>query len=63
MNDDIESEPKNWKLGVIFYNPGDSRTFVAKRVGIGWTLNFAQPLSYLIPIGVILLAIILGRYL
>jgi uncharacterized membrane protein len=49
MNDDIQSEPKNWKLGVIYYNPNDSRSFVPKRVGIGWTLNFAQPGSYLIP--------------
>jgi uncharacterized membrane protein len=63
MNDDIKSDPKNWKLGVVYYNPSDSRSFVAKRVGIGWTLNFAQPLSYLVPIAVILLAIILGKLL
>ncbi len=61
MNEDIQDEPKNWKLGIIYYNPSDPRTFVSKRVGIGWTLNFAQPLSYLVPIAVILLVILLGK--
>jgi uncharacterized membrane protein len=63
MNDGIQSESKNWKLGVVYYNPKDSRSFVPKRIGIGWTLNFAQPFSYLIPIAIILLAIVLGKIL
>lgn len=30
-----------WK-GFIYYNPDDPALFVAKRWGIGWTLNFAN---------------------
>ena len=63
MNDDMQIEPKNWKWGIIYYNPSDSRTFVPKSVGIGWTPNFARPISYVVPIAVILLAILLGKLL
>ena len=35
-----------WKLGLFYYNPGDSALFVEKRIGIGYTLNFARPVAW-----------------
>ncbi len=44
-----------WKLGGIYYNPHDPALIVEKRMGIGWTLNFARPLSWLILLGPLVL--------
>ena len=37
-----------WKFGVFYVNPADPAIFVPKRFGIGYTLNFARPFSWLI---------------
>lgn len=37
-----------WRLGGIYYNPADPALFVQKRFGIGYTFNFAHPLSWVI---------------
>jgi uncharacterized membrane protein len=37
------NDPKNWKLGMFYYNPEDPRGLVSKRiVNIGATINFAH---------------------
>lgn len=41
----------------IYYNPDDSNIIIRKTSGLGYTLNFARPLSFVI-IGLILGAII-----
>lgn len=39
-------DPKNWKLGIFYFNREDHRIFPPKRNPIlGWTVNFAQPRS------------------
>jgi uncharacterized membrane protein len=39
----------NYKYGVFYYNKDDKRIIVPKRVKfLGWTFNFAHPVSYLI---------------
>lgn len=38
----------HWKLGVFYYRPEDPALFVRKRSGLGVTLNFARPLSWLL---------------
>ncbi len=43
-----------WKMGMIYYNPNDPAAIVEKRFGIGWTLNFACPKSWIL-IGVLVL--------
>lgn len=48
VNDD-----NHWKLGGIYYNPQDPSIFVEKRVGIGWTFNFAHPAGWLILAGIL----------
>ncbi len=39
---------RNWKLGVFYVNREDPALIVEKRFGIGWTLNFGNPLSWLV---------------
>lgn len=41
-------EDSNWIGGLIYYNRNDPSIFVEKRFGIGWTLNFGNPIGYLI---------------
>ena len=50
-------DKSNWFLGVFYYNPGDKRLFPPKRIpAMGWTVNFANPLSILAM--VVLIAVI-----
>ena len=48
-------DDSNWKLGLFYYNPDDPAVFVEKRFGVGWTNNFARPLSWIMLIGLFLL--------
>ncbi|SOC43989.1 DUF1648 domain-containing protein [Ureibacillus acetophenoni] len=51
-------EDRYWKGGLWYFNKNDPSIFVEKRFGIGYTLNFANPLGYLIvlvPLVIILL--------
>ena len=34
--------------GLIYWNAGDDRLLVPKRLGIGWTLNFGRPAAWLL---------------
>ncbi|MFC5604377.1 DUF1648 domain-containing protein [Sporosarcina koreensis] len=48
-----------WKAGVFYVNKNDPSIFVEKRFGVGWTLNFGNPIGYFIILGplIIILAI------
>lgn len=42
------NDPKNWKLGMFYFNREDDRVFLEKRNPLfGITINFANPKSYL----------------
>jgi len=57
----IEKNPENYKWGIFYYNPDDSRIIVPKRSQwMGWTLNFANLWSYVILATFIGLAIFIG---
>ncbi|MFC0471747.1 DUF1648 domain-containing protein [Halalkalibacter kiskunsagensis] len=45
-----------WKLGQLYFNPSDPALFLEKRFGIGWTINFARPLAWIMFLVIILLA-------
>ncbi|MCM3749460.1 DUF5808 domain-containing protein [Paenibacillus pasadenensis] len=56
-------EDGHWKAGAFYWNRNDASIFVEKRSGIGFTLNWAHPVSWLVIIillGIILVPIILG---
>ena len=60
----IETEPNDWKWGVVYFNPNDPRIFVPKRIEwLGWTLNFAQPASIIITGGVFVLIMLWMIYI
>jgi uncharacterized membrane protein len=43
----VESTPDEcWSLGGIYSNPNDPALFVQKRIGYGFTVNFANPWSW-----------------
>jgi uncharacterized membrane protein len=53
-----------WKLGLFYFNPDDSALFVEKRIGFGYTINFARPAAWIVlalmlalPLGMAALAI------
>jgi uncharacterized membrane protein len=37
-----------WKLGMFYFNPDDPALFVEKRIGIGYTVNFAHGASWIV---------------
>ena len=61
---DAVPEPQSdsyWKAGVFYYNPNDPAIFVSKRVGVGYTMNFANKWSW-IALGVTFVAIAASLY-
>ena len=39
-------DPKYWKRGIFYFNKNDKRIFSPKRIKqMGWTVNFANPIS------------------
>lgn len=47
MNEFDRQNHDLWKWGILYYNPNDPSVWVEKRIGIGWTLNFAHSGSYI----------------
>ncbi|MCR8643104.1 DUF5808 domain-containing protein [Paenibacillus sp. N1-5-1-14] len=54
----FKNDDAYWKLGVVYINSNDPAIIVEKRVGIGWTLNMGNPISWISLLG--LLALIAG---
>ena len=42
-----------WHLGVLYVNKNDPSLFVEKRFGVGFTMNWARPMSWVIFFGII----------
>ena len=58
-----KDDDEYWKLGMFYFNPKDPSMFVAKRAGIGYTINHAKWQTwviYFVIIGLIVVAISLG---
>lgn len=51
-------DDRYWKLGQFYFNRHDPAVFLEKRFGVGWTSNFANPVTWLLLLG--LLAISIG---
>jgi len=59
---DIDDD-KYWKAGVFYVNKDDSSIFVEKRFGVGWTINFANPIGYVILVAPLLLILAITFFL
>ena len=56
-------DPDNYKWGIFYFNKKDSRVILPKRNPYtGFTVNFANPFTYLILLGIIA-AILVANYL
>lgn len=58
---DVVPEPQSdsyWKAGLFYYNPDDPAIFVSKRVGIGYTMNFGNRMSWFVLAGLLLIAVL-----
>lgn len=50
-------DDRHWKLGMFYFNRDDPSIFLEKRFGVGWTNNWAHPLSWLFIIGIIVIGV------
>lgn len=49
LKDFEHQKPENWIWGAIYFNKRDYRVIVPKRIEMmGWTFNFAHPVSYIV---------------
>lgn len=53
----------HWKFGVFYVNRQDPSIFIEKRFGIGWGINFGNPLGYLLLFLPILLILLIAIFL
>lgn len=61
--DAMRLDKANYKFG-IYYNPKDPRVFLSKYYKwMGFTLNFAKPISYLILILTLVVTFLISYYL
>jgi uncharacterized membrane protein len=59
VRDGMREPAEHWKLGVLYHNPENPSLWVPKRFGLGWTLNFANPLSWVVLASIAALPLIL----
>ncbi len=58
---DPVKNPTNYKLGIFYYNKEDKRIFPPKRIAqMGWTINFANPISILVFVAALALIYMVG---
>jgi len=58
INDD-----SHWKLGGIYYNPQDPSIWIEKRMGIGWTVNFARPMAWVFLLAILAIIIVASLFI
>lgn len=59
----MENDPDNYKWGIFYFNPDDSRILLPKRnKWMGWTLNFANLWAYVIILSIIVIAILITYF-
>jgi len=57
-------DPKYWKWGIFYFNKNDKRIFPPKRIKqIGWTVNFANPISIFSLIALVAIIYIIANYI
>jgi len=44
---DVDDD-EHWKFGIFHINRNDPSVFVEKRFGLGWTINFGNPIGYVV---------------
>lgn len=57
----ILDDDAKWIWGLFYFNRSDPSIFVEKRIGIGYTVNFARPIAWIVLVGIIVIAIVFSR--
>lgn len=52
-------DDRHWKFGIFYVNREDPALFLEKRFGVGWTINLARPLAWILFLGIIASAIVI----
>ena len=61
--DQWHDDLSNWRLGIFYYNKKDKRLLPPKRLrSFGWTVNFANPYSFLTILVIIILILVVVIY-
>ena len=56
FNNEDYLDPKYWKWGLFYFNKNDKRIFPPKRIkAMGFTTNFANPISMIALVGIVLI--------
>ena len=58
----VPNEEDHWNWGFIYYNRDDKRIFLPKRTGLGITFNFAQPVSIILTVTILIIFLIIVIY-
>ena len=57
-------DPKYWKWGIFYFNNSDKRIFTPKRNKyLGWTVNFANPISIVALVTIVAIIYSISQYL
>lgn len=51
-----------WRGGVFYYNPDDPAFLVEKRIGFGWTLNYANKWSWICSVVILALPLVIRLF-
>jgi uncharacterized membrane protein len=63
FSDSNDKNSDGW-IGILYFNRKDSRLLVPKRFyGLGWTLNFANPFTYVLLIVIVLIILIFNYFI
>jgi uncharacterized membrane protein len=62
LKTNFKDDDINWKLGMFYFNPDDPAIMIPKRMGVGWTLNFGHPISFIIIGAVIFIPQIIKKF-
>ncbi len=56
-------DSSNWIFGIFYFNKNDDRIFPPKRIKqMGWTVNFANPISIFALLAIIVIITVVSRY-
>src|SRR5690349_20641504 len=53
----FRNDPKSYRLGLVYYNSQDPCLVLPKRIGYGWTINFAHRYAYIALLASVIIAI------
>ena len=47
----LADDDEHWKFGIFYVNPDDLAFVLPERFGVGWTFNYARPVTWVIVVG------------